>query len=242
MEKTSFKERVKNIAIAEAINYKRNYVDYEYLVCSSAFLLKNYYVLDAKEDNYQHLIGVHALIDPKDFFEKCYLGKLEETDFDFIKRGQSEKSVKGSVREKIKVLSNAMNIFNNNTIKIQESFSKNKVHCSFATSDNVCTLGFIDTGKSRPMTLLKGNDLDLNKAKDVSLVLRKSTGKEKFDEIIIGNLETLMIYYEKIKAYVDESLLSSEIKNDNINYKEIAVDQVVNHKEIVSKENSRIDN
>lgn len=228
MEEVSFKERVKNTAIAEAKNYKKNYVDYEYLVCSSAFEIKNYYILDAKEDNYQHLIGVHSLIEPKDFFEKCYYGTLKETDFDFKKRRQSEKSVKGSVREKIKVLSNAMNLFNNNIIKVEEEFSKNKVSCSFATSDNKCTLGFIDTSRSRPMTLLKGNELNVNKVKDISLVLRKYAGKEKFDEIILGNSETLMTYYEKIKEHIDESLIS--LIKKNITENEVAVDESIKSK------------
>lgn len=68
------------------------------------------------------------------------------------------------------------------------------------------------------MSLLKGNELDVNKMKDISLLLRKEVGKEKFDEILIGDLEILMTYYEKIKEYIDKSLTLSkqeiqEIKN-----------------------------
>ena len=33
----SFKERVRNEAIANAKLYKENFVDYEYLICSQAF-------------------------------------------------------------------------------------------------------------------------------------------------------------------------------------------------------------
>ena len=209
MEKVSFKERVKGIAISEAKNYKRNYVDYEYLVCSSAFLNKDYYIINAKEDNYQHLIGVNSLLKPQVFFEKCYNGTLQETDFDFIKRGQPEKSVKGSVRRKITVLPNMMNMFYSN-FKVEENFTKNQISCSYATSDNECTLGFINTSKSFPKTLIKGNELNTNKMKDVSLLLRKKVEKEKFDEILIGDLEILMTYYEKIKEHIHKSLILSK--------------------------------
>lgn len=220
MAQITFKERVKNTAISEAKNYKKNYVDYEYLVCSSAFREKDYYIIDAKEDNYQHLIGVNALIKPQEFFEKCYNGTLQETDFNFIKSGQNERSVKGSVRRKITVLSNMMNLFYNH-IKVEETFIKNQIRCSFATADNKCTLGFIDATKSRPKSLIKGNELDTNKMRDVSLLLRKEIGKEKFDEIIIGNSEILMNYYEKIKAHIDNSLINLNSKNEIIEYDNI---------------------
>lgn len=80
----SFKERVKNIAISEATFYKQNFIDYQYLICSDAFKIKNYYIIDAKPDNYQHLLGIHSLINAQEFFDKCYNGTLQETDFDFI--------------------------------------------------------------------------------------------------------------------------------------------------------------
>ena len=208
----SFKERVKNIAIAESKNYKRNYVDYEYLVCSEAFQQSHYYIIDAKEDNYQHLIGVNALISAKDFFTKCIDGTLEEKDFNFIKRGQSEHAVIGSVRRKIKVLPNMMELFCND-IKVEENFVKNTVSCTFATSDNICTLGFINASKSRPMSLIKGNELNINNMKNVDLLLRKEIGKEKFDEIIIGNSKILMNYYKNIMEYLDEGLIYSKINN-----------------------------
>lgn len=76
-----------------------------------------------------------------------------------------------------------------------------------ATTDNKCTLGFISTPKSYPMTLLKGNELDIDKMKDVSLVLQKKAGEEKFNEIIIGNPDALIEYYPKIKEHIDKSLI-----------------------------------
>ena len=223
----SFKERVKNIAISEAKNYKETYIDYEYLVCSEAFTQSDFYIINAKEENYLHLLGINVKISDTqslgavDFFNKCYDGTLVEDDFDFKKRGQAEGAVIGSVRRKINVLPNMMALFSSN-IKVQEKFTKNAVICTFATSNNECTLGFIKTSKSYPKSLIKGNQLDSSKAKDVSLVLRKGIDKEKFNEIIIGDISTLKGYYEKIKDYIDDSLLppkaddsgNAEVAND----------------------------
>ena len=47
-----------------------------------------------------HLVGVHTTLTPSEFFEKCFNDTLTENDFDFSKKNQSEKSVKGSVRRK----------------------------------------------------------------------------------------------------------------------------------------------
>lgn len=237
MEKVTFKERVKNKAIEEARNYKEIYLNYEYLICSSAFRLKDYYIINAKEDNYQHLIGVNSKIKPKLFFEKCYNGELEEDDFDFIKERQSEKSVIGSVRRKINVLSNMMKLFyTSNEIKVEESFVKNQIFCSFATSDDKCTLGFIDNTKSRPKTLVKGNELDKSKMADVDLVLRKETGADKFNEIIIGDTIVLNVYYDKIKNEIGRDLLDLIIKSKDI--EEVAVEVISNNE----TDNSEIEN
>lgn len=210
MPEISFKEKVKNKAIDAVQEYKKIYVDYEYLICSDAFLIKDYYIIDAKPDNYQHLIGVNSLISAQKFYDKCCDATLQEDDFNFIKKGQDEKSVKGSVRKKISVLSNIMNLFNSDVI-VQEKFVKNQVSCSIATADDKCTLGFIDVSKSRPKSLLKGNELDMTKAKNVSLLLRRHITKDKFDEIIIGDSTTLINYYDIIKNYIDINLIPNEI-------------------------------
>nr|WP_312579150.1 PBECR4 domain-containing protein [Sedimentibacter sp.] len=210
MEEITFKERVKNVLINEAQKYKRNYVDYEYLICSDAFKISDYYIISANEDNYQHLTGINSLVSPKEFFNKCFDGTLSESDFDFAKKGQDEKSVKGSVRRKIQVLPDMMNLFENE-IKVEESFVKNKVKCSFATTNECYTLGFINAKKSYPMTLIKGNEIDKNKAKTIKLLLRKEANKERFDEIIIGNDESLSCYYEKIKDIIDINLIPDSL-------------------------------
>ena len=204
MAKESFKERVKRELIKSSQKYTEIYVDYEYLICSDAFVKKAYYIVDAHEDNFQHLTGVHSNISPKDFFNKCYLGILTENDFDFIKKGQNEKSVKGTVRRKIQALSNMMKLFEDG-LQAEENFKKNNVSCSFATADNSCTLGFSESEKVRPKSLIKGNELI--SSKQVELILRKKAGEKYFGEIVVGNEKALYKYKECIKDLLDSSLL-----------------------------------
>jgi len=222
-EEISFKERVKNEIISAAKVYMQIYVYYEYLICSDAFIAKDYYIIDAKPDNYQHLTGVNSLISSQDFFNKCCDGTLQVTDFNFIKQGQSEKSVKGSVRRKIAILPYMMNLFQGDVL-VEETFTRNQIICTFATADNKCTLGFIDSSKSRPMSLLKGNELNTQRAKKIRSLLRKHITREKFDEIIIGNSKTLMEYYDVIKNHISDNLISTD-KLTKINKSEFNMDK-----------------
>lgn len=197
MAEESFKERVRLEIIKAAKQYKETYVDYEYLICSEAFTKKDYYIIAAEEDNFQHLTGVHSQINAQSFFDKCYEGTLSEEDFDFVKRGQDEKAVKGTVRRKIKVLPNIMEFFKVG-LQAEESFKKNKVICSFATEDGDCTLGFSESEKARPKSLIKGNELE--NPSPVDLILKRRAGAELFDKIIVGDSATLSKYKEKIVA------------------------------------------
>lgn len=173
MAEKGFKERVRLELIKAAKKYEEIYVDYEYLICSEAFEHRNYYIIDAQKDNFQHLTGVHSRISAKIFFDKCRDGSLSEEDFDFMKKGQDEKSVKGTVRRKIKALPDMMDLFREG-MQAEEDFRKNRVICSFATADGNCTLGFTDTEKARPKSLIRGNELENPKA--VELVLRRKSG------------------------------------------------------------------
>ena len=154
-EQKSFKERVKDTVIQNTNSYKRYFVDYEYLLCSEAFVNNEYYIVSAYEDNYLHLTGLHTSLDAATFFEKCYKGTLEENDFDFCKSGQNEREVKGSVRRKINSLPSIMNMFNVGT-SVEEDFEKNRIRCVFAAGHVSATLGFIVAGKAKPMTLSVG--------------------------------------------------------------------------------------
>lgn len=184
-EKVDFKTRVKDIAIMQAKSYKNIFVDYEYLVCSQAFSKRKFYIINAKEENYKHLIGVNSELSAIDFFNKCYNDTLEESDFDFKKYKQSEKAVQGSVRRKIQVLPNIMNMFSkNNLLLAEEDFKKNNIFCNLATSDGKCTIGFINTSKAYPKTLIKGNNLKNNNSKAVDLVLRKKVMKKNLIKLL----------------------------------------------------------
>lgn len=200
----SFKERVCQTVIECSKKYATNFVKYDYLVCSIAFTNK-YYIISAQEDNYQHLTGVHSLISAQDFFNKCHQGTLTESDFDFVKKGQSEKSVKGSVREKIAVLKDTMDLFANKDIFAEESFSKNRVFCSFATAIPSFTLGFTNNVYATPKSLLKNNKLG-NSIHKVDLVIRKLRSADKYSEIVLINKDKVNFYYDDIK-----DLISSEI-------------------------------
>lgn len=200
-EIVSFKQRVKNEAIKNAKLYKQNFIDYEYLICSKAFE-NGYHIIKADSSNYLHLIGVHTKLSPKDFFNKCINEDLEESDFNFEKPGKTEKSVKGSVREKISVLPHMVNIFQKELFA-QDDFKKNIVECAFATTDNILTLGFVTSG--RPKSLLKGNKLKEN-FKPVDLIFSKiRDDKSNFDKIIYGEKN-------KIREYRNiEKLISSNL-------------------------------
>lgn len=197
-----FKKRVCETAIACAQIYKTEFIDYNYLICSKAFSLKSFYIINAHPDNFQHLLGVHSLISAKEFFERSYSGTLTTEDFDFVKPKQDTKVVKGFVRRKIKILPTALKIFHNESILVEENFIKNRISCSFATSDNICTIGFENHNYSVPKTLLKSNELDTEKSKPVDLIFRKKKSDRFFTEIILGNKETVESYIDRIGGLI----------------------------------------
>ena len=212
-EQKSFKERVKETVIQNAYSYKRYFVDYEYLLCSSAFVKNEYYIVSAYEDNYLHLTGLHTSLDAAKFFEKCYKGTLEESDFDFCKSGQSESEVKGSVRRKINSLSSIMDMFNVGT-SVEEDFEKNRIRCALAAGNISATLGFVVAGKAKPMTLLKGNELNSTKAKKLDLVLRRKSGESRFSEMLIGDANRLAEHKETLSNLLSEALLSLVVTDE----------------------------
>ena len=107
----SFHQRVRDTIIECARSYKRIFLDYEYLLCSEAFQVHDYYIIDAREDNYKHLTGVNSSLKASEFFEKCYQGTLLDSDFDFNKASPCHSDNKGSVRRKIKVLPGVFSLF-----------------------------------------------------------------------------------------------------------------------------------
>ena len=195
----SFKGRVAECAIYCASIYQEKFVEYEYLVCSEAFEGSHYQEIRAESNNYLHLIGVNTSLSPEEFFQKCMDKELEESDFDFIKKDQSEKSVKGSVRQKIKALPEMLKMFDKELLA-EKNFKKNKISCLFATADADFTIGFVETG--RPKSLMRKNQLNVNKSKPVELVLRKKRGEQFYTERIVGNDTIFDKYKEDIKDYI----------------------------------------
>lgn len=199
----SFKERVRDAAIKNAPVYGNVFMKYEYLVCSEAFA-DGCHIIKADKGNYLHLLGIHTALKPGDFFDKCIASgehQLTEDDFDFNKPSRSEKSVKGSVRQKITALPKMLDLFHQKLLA-EDGFKKNEVECAFATTDNIFTLGFASSG--RPKSLLKGNELDKNKQKDVDLIFRKARGSNsKYKELVYGNKEYAIKYKDSIKDFVE---------------------------------------
>ncbi len=200
MDKISFRERVRNVSVENAKKYKETFIDYEYLIFSKKFKYKDYYIIKSDTNNYLHLIGVNTKLSPKEFYDKCINEKLEINDFDFIKRNKSEKSVKGSVREKIGILPEMSKIFNDK-ITVEEKYKHNKIECVFATSDKKLTLGFAESG--RPKTLLKGNKLHSENEQNVDLILRRRRGEKKFNKVMYGDV-SIVKENKKIRQLVYE--------------------------------------
>ena len=178
----------------------------EYLVCSEAFKKNPYYIIGAHTSNYEHLTGVSSALSADEFFNKCLEGTLQEDDFAFFKKGQSEVEVKGSVRRKINALPNLSSLFEAETL-VEEDFVKNRVKCTFAAGKTACTLGFASSFPSKPQSLMKGNQLNADKAKTAELVLRRKRGESVFDEIVFGDNEAIAKYISKIQPLLSERLI-----------------------------------
>ena len=203
----SFKERVCRTVSSLAGAYQRYYVDYDYLLCSTAFTNRPFYIVSAEKNNYQHLTGVSYSASADDFFEKCVTGTLTETDISFSKGGRSEAEIKGSVRRKINALPDMIGLFSSGCL-VQEDFSKNRIFCSFAAADMSCTVGFTVAASTKPMTLLNGNQLDAAKAHPLALVLRRKRGETAFDQIVCGTVDDLVTYSSCLTGMLSDSLQS----------------------------------
>ena len=154
MVEQSFKEIVQLKLMDCAVLYYELLVQKDYLIFSRNFRYRKYYIVSAFEDNFLHLTGVQTSLEAKTFFEKCYQKTIKITDFEL-----GGKSQKGSIRRKISVLENAIKIFLSEAIVVEERFHKNRISCSFAAAERVCTIGFTNTKLTKPQTVLKGYQL-----------------------------------------------------------------------------------
>ena len=187
----SFTQWVVESLMIGAQIYKTTFLDYDYLVYSSEFVDNPYYIISSREYNFAHLTGVRSLIPSYDFYVACINGTVKETDFNFIDRYNDEKSVKGTVRRKLKCILSVSDFFSYK-LQAEENFVKGKVHCCLASANARVTMGFIESGKIFPKTMLKGNCLNLGKAVDISLVLRRERGANQFDKILYGDIVPIL--------------------------------------------------
>ena len=100
-EQTSFKTRVKEIAITESKKYKDVFVDHQYLIYSKGFKKRDYYILSAEKDNFLHLVGINTDLSAASFFDKCYDGTLIEDDLILIKMEKTKIVLKVQSEEKL---------------------------------------------------------------------------------------------------------------------------------------------
>lgn len=208
MDKVSFKTRVRNVISDNAEGYKSYFVDYNYLIYSKKFKNHEYYIISAERDNYKHLTGVQSNLGAKEFFEKCMDKTISEDDFDFNRDSESEKIIKGSVRRKINVLPLMNSIFTPETL-IEEDFQKNSIRCTFAVGSSNCTLGFILAGDcARPMTLLKGNEVNKDLSCEIDFVLRKLKTEKYFNEVVFGDKNAVAEFARDCKL-VDGAILGN---------------------------------
>ena len=205
-EQISFKSRVQNTAISYASQYEALFVNKSYLLISDAFIKRPYYILEAEATNFLHLIGVSTNLSASDFYNKCLAGSLTKSDFDISFHGKDPKQSKGSIRQKILTLPELFNILSAESY-VEEDFTKNVVRCSFASSNGKCTVGFVSTPLARPMTLLRGDELDYSKAKPLKIVLSKERKEEKFSQILIGSKSDISKEIVQIKELIEPSLL-----------------------------------
>ena len=186
MTQASFKTNVLKKILIGAKIYQSAFLNYDYQIVSVHFRLKKCYIIAAEKDNFLHLTGVHTELSAGEFFERAIRETLTENDFDFVKKGQSEAAVKGSVRRKVQFLPILDKILQQSTL-VEEDFSKNKITCSLAMSENSFTLGFVMTPNGRPKTLLKGNELKNYFA--IDSIKRRKRGEKIFEDFIVPPLK-----------------------------------------------------
>ena len=202
---TTFKSRVRETAIEYADQYRSYYVEKSYLLISDAFKKKSHYIVEAEATNYLHLLGVSTNLSPRDFYNKCLRGDLQDNDFELSFHGRDAKSSKGAIRQKILTFPNMFGILSSSN-PVEEDFCKNVVRCTFATSEGSCTLGFIATPHARPMTLLRGDELNHNNAQPLKLVFMKTRSDELFSQIIVGSEADAVAYYDSLKDLITSEL------------------------------------
>ena len=188
-EVVPFKTRVKNTIIQAAQQYNDYLVGYDFLIYSSKFTNREVYIVSPQKTNFLHLTGVRTSLSPIEFFNKCIAQnteeQLSEDDFHFNDDFGNVDAYKGTVREKIQVILNMKDVFSSSST-IEENFKKGKVACVLAAENNSLTLGFSGGQKTRPKTLMKGNQL--SKPLSINLIMKKRNSEQYFKTVIGGDI------------------------------------------------------
>ncbi len=183
--------------------YKDYFCDYDYLVISRAFVDHIFYEISSKSRNFLHLTGLYTKMPSNVFFSKCLDGSIKARDFEYYKVGAVP-----TYKDKLSVILNIRDLFSNPHTLVQENFQRNTISCTIATSEKTFTLGFTRPNVVVPMTLLKGNKLDMSLAKPILLTLRKDRHTRLYDEIVYGDISILRTYYPIIKHRLSERLIN----------------------------------
>lgn len=183
LDTKSFKQNTLDIIHSSALAYKAIFIDKEYLIYSSAFTSEPFYVITGSAKNFYHLTGVNSKLYANIFFKKAREATLTEDDIEIVRTDGS--NIKSVIRDKRSVLPQIDNFFNQE-LYFEENFSMNKVHCKLATSDGVCTIGFVKNEKCNPLTLLKGNKISTSNK--IDLILSMPKNEKKFSQVEYGDL------------------------------------------------------
>ena len=70
---------------------------------------------------------------------------------------------------------------------MEERFHKNRISCSFAAAERVCTIGFTNTKLTKPQTVLKG--YQLQSEIEVDFILSRDKGKKDFQTVVYNALD-----------------------------------------------------
>ena len=128
------------------------------VLVSPDFSEKNSYTLKFFRTNFLHLTGLKTSLSTEEFFLRCYVGTILESDYSLGPNNDRK-----TVKRKLKNLVNIGEFFKTE-IMVQETFIKNQIVCRIATCDGKCTIGFVDAKYYlRPKTILANNHLDADK-------------------------------------------------------------------------------
>ncbi len=208
-ENIPYSETVRKALPSLAKSYHSYFSEYQYLVVSSNFKNKKYYIISGKDANFLHLTGLGTKMDAYDFYLSCRRGKIKTSDFSikYINKDRN-KVTKSTIKAKITIFPNLFGTFSRK-LYAEGDFSKGSIACSLAISDGTYTLGLVDKNVARPMTLLKGDELNKDKKCTLDLIMVKSKGEKKYHVIIYGDKSEVKKYLPIIGDLLSEEFIKS---------------------------------